>query len=70
MLNSGSSMNIAGFEVDDDNDPYPVTCARCGKAGTSATFELEEGNEWECPTCWEREEARINSTAAQREVGK
>lgn len=43
------------------DDPYPVTCARCGKVGTSATFELEEGDEWECRPCWECEEARSRS---------
>lgn len=36
-----------------------VTCARCGIAGTSETFIVEEGDEWECPPCWEREERRI-----------
>jgi len=40
-----------------DLDPWPVTCARCGKQGTSAEFEVEEGDEWECPECWERCEA-------------
>lgn len=45
---------------------YPVTCARCGKEGTSATFEVEEGDEWECPECWERCEAqeRARSSAS------
>ncbi len=38
--------------------PYPVTCARCGAAGTSATFCIEEGDEWECPPCNARENAR------------
>lgn len=51
-----------------DSAPYPVTCARCGKAGTSTTFEIEEGDEWECPTCWEREEARIKATPVDGEV--
>lgn len=46
------------MEPDDEHDPYLVTCARCGKVGTSATFELEEGDEWECPPCWEEQEAR------------
>jgi len=39
------------------NDPLHVTCARCGKEGTSETFMLEEADEWECPECWERCEA-------------
>lgn len=38
-------------------EPLQVTCARCGKAGTSNEFEIEEGDEWECPECWERCEA-------------
>lgn len=53
-----------GLENYDESDPYPVTCARCGKVGTSATFEIEEGDEWECPPCWEREEARIKTTTS------
>ena len=39
-------------------DPYEVECARCGKVGTSAEFMVEEGDEWECPECWERCEAQ------------
>lgn len=35
-----------------------VTCARCGAHGTSMTFMVEEGDEWECPPCWERCEAQ------------
>lgn len=37
--------------------PYAVKCARCGKAGDSDSFIAEEGDEWECPECWERLEA-------------
>lgn len=38
------------------NPPLPlqVKCARCGLDGTSETFIVEEGDEWECPSCWER----------------
>ena len=36
---------------------WAVVCARCGDVGTTATYMLEEGDEWECPTCWERCEA-------------
>jgi len=36
---------------------YPVTCARCGKSGMASEFVIEEGDEWECPPCWERCEA-------------
>lgn len=39
-------------------DPYDVTCARCGKTGCCMDFIAEEGDEWECPTCWERCEAQ------------
>lgn len=38
-------------------DALRVNCARCGLAGTSDTFYIEEGDEWECPACWERCEA-------------
>ena len=38
-------------------EPLTVICARCGIEGTSETFMLEEGDEWECPACWERCEA-------------
>lgn len=31
---------------------YAVTCARCKLPGTTATFVIEEGDEWECPSCW------------------
>ena len=37
---------------------YEVTCARCGAVGTTATYFLEEGDEWECPPCYERCEAQ------------
>lgn len=37
---------------------YSVTCARCGAGGTSTTFIVEEGDEWECPPCNARETAR------------
>lgn len=37
---------------------YEVECARCGKEGTTATFMLEEGDEWECPDCYDRCEAQ------------
>lgn len=46
--------------MDDDMD-YEVTCARCGKVGSSADFMIEEGDEWECPKCWERCEAASQS---------
>lgn len=39
--------------------PLQVVCARCGKAGTSETFIIEEGDEWECPECWDRCEAQL-----------
>ena len=52
-------------------DPYDVTCARCGKVGPCTEFMVEEGDEWECPECWERceaqerERARSNSSVQQ-----
>lgn len=39
-------------------EPLRVQCARCGITGTSETFIVEEGDEWECPPCNERENAR------------
>lgn len=45
-----------------------VTCARCGIHGTSDTFMVEEGDEWECPSCWERCEAKERTTD-QQQVG-
>lgn len=47
--------------------PDDVKCARCGKAGTTAEFIVEEGDEWECPPCWEREEARMRAADQQGE---
>jgi len=48
--------------------PWEVTCARCGKVGLSSEFEVEEGDEWECRTCNDRENAR--EAAAIRAWGK
>lgn len=42
--------------------PLQVQCARCGIDGTSETFLVEEGDEWECPACWERCEAQERDT--------
>ena len=47
--------------------PLEVTCARCGAAGTSETFYIEEGDEWECPPCWERCEAEARASDSQGE---
>lgn len=44
--------------VSNPPEPYDVTCARCGKAGLSSEFIVEEGDEWECPPCYDRENAR------------
>lgn len=41
-----------------DHECYQVRCARCGKNGWSDEFIIEEGDEWECPSCNERENAR------------
>jgi CheY-like chemotaxis protein len=37
---------------------YDVTCARCGKVGLTIDMCVEEGDEWECPPCNARENAR------------
>jgi hypothetical protein len=37
---------------------YDVTCARCGKVGLTCDMYIEEGDEWECPPCNDRENAR------------
>lgn len=50
-------------EMQADAVPLSVTCARCGKAGTSDDFYLEEGDEWECPDCWYICESEESSTA-------
>lgn len=59
-----------GFNFEDlpPPEPYEVTCARCGKVGTTATFYLEEGDEWECPPCWERREKA--ERVAAKETGE
>lgn len=49
--------------IDGPPEPYDVHCARCGKLGTSETFYVEEGDEWECPPCWERCEAQERAAA-------
>ena len=51
---------MSNFDEDDlpPPEPYGVLCARCGKLGMTSTFMLEEGDEWECPECWERCEAQ------------
>lgn len=37
----------------------PVSkCARCGVEERQTSLIPEEGNEWECFACWERENAR------------
>jgi hypothetical protein len=38
-------------------EDWEVTCARCGKIGMASEYMVEEGDEWECPPCWERCEA-------------
>ena len=52
-------MSDAGDIADDlEFEDYPVGCARCGLAGWASSFIAEEGDEWECPECWDRENAR------------
>lgn len=50
-------MTHATEQIDDPFTPYDVTCARCGKVLPCDEAYVEEGNEWECPECWERCEA-------------
>lgn len=38
--------------------PYDVECARCGKVLSCEDAYVEEGDEWECPECFERCEAQ------------
>lgn len=47
----------------DEASPMRV-CARCGKQDRTHRMMIEEGDEWECPPCWERCEAQER---AQRE---
>lgn len=44
---------------------YPVGCARCGKLGCSYTMVIEEGDDWECRECNERENAREREQRSQ-----
>lgn len=37
---------------------YPVECARCGASDCCLRMVIEEGDEWECRACNERENAR------------
>lgn len=37
---------------------YDLQCARCGEWGTSCSMIVEEGDEWECPDCYDRLEAQ------------
>lgn len=46
------------------NEPYDVTCARCGKVLPCDEACIEEGDEWECHECWERCEAQERYNAA------
>lgn len=62
-------MTITDFELG-DWEPYEVTCARCGKVGMCTDFVLEEGDEWECPPCWERCEAAERASVGKSEGQK
>ena len=53
------------FDNDYDIVELHVECARCGKKGTSFSFIVEEGDEWECPECWERCEAKERENEIQ-----
>lgn len=41
-----------GFGV--ENMEYDVTCARCKRVLSCNDAFIEEGDEWECRTCWVR----------------
>ncbi|HYE70620.1 MAG TPA: hypothetical protein VD932_03755 [Aquabacterium sp.] len=45
-------------EGDEEDQCYDVSCARCSAEGCCASMICEEGDEWECPPCNERENAR------------
>lgn len=49
------------------SEPYHVYCARCGKRGKSDEWILEEGDEWECPSCNERCNAAERAARERRE---
>ena len=51
-------------------EPYDVTCARCGAVGSCMEFIAEEGDEWECRTCNERENERERNAAISAGEGK
>lgn len=58
-----------GHEIEDGEpetfEPYDVTCARCGKVLSCTEAVIEEGDEWECPPCWERCEAKERANSEQ-----
>ena len=58
-----------GHEIEDgleeDFEPYEVTCARCGKVLPCTEAIVEEGDEWECPPCWERCEAKERAAVSE-----
>lgn len=45
---------------------YAVSCARCGKDSLSCHMIVEEGNEWECWDCNERENTRERLLYAEK----
>jgi len=45
-------------DVDWFDGEYDVTCARCGKILSCNDAVAEEGDEWECFTCNDRENKR------------
>ena len=49
---------------------YEVSCARCGKIGSTAQFIIEEGDEWECPACNRRENHRERLAITEASDGK
>lgn len=51
--------------INADWEPFDVTCARCGKVLPVTEAIVEEGDEWECPPCNERENARERAELLQ-----
>jgi hypothetical protein len=47
-------------------EPYDVTCARCGKVLSCNDAVAEEGDEWECFPCNDRENARERAELRNR----
>lgn len=56
------TLNTDDWEHDDEPEDYDVRCARCGFVVMAKDAVPEEGDEWECMPCWDRNEARIRAS--------